>query len=702
LPGARNRAEVVAMLIDQRVSITRSAPQAPSGIVSPALQICWKKAPLPRVMTMRPLRQRVSQLKKQQTLIRRRSAFMSRVAGDTVLKKRSRVPFVGSALVGLLVALSVSAPASTSTQGVHERATGALPPVAKNAKLDSTLAQLDRLGETRGAATAARAARPAGISTAGASARIEVEARRARELRALVERHGGRVELRFGRRARALVPVTRLAALAAEREIVAVSQLATPFPDAVGGEGPAATGATAWQGAGLTGAGVRVAVVDLGFGGYRARQAGGDLPQSLTTVDFCPAGTFETTTSHGTAVAEIVSEMAPGAQLYLICVADAIGLAKAEQYARAQGILIISHSVSWYNTSRGDGLGAAGTPDAIVADARAANILWVNSAGNYAQRHWSGTFVDTDSDGWHNFTPADEGNTVTVAAGARICGYLKWDEWPTGTTDFDLYLALSGQVVASSQNRQPPNRPIESLCYTNSTGLSQNFYFEIRRFGGTGTPRFDLLAPRNKLQYQTPEGSVTEPGSSPNAFTAAAICWQNNALEAYSSRGPTIDGRVKPDIAGQDSVSSATFGLFSNCGGSGFTGTSAAAPHVAGAAVLVKQANPGFGAAQLQTYLESHALDLGSPGKDSAYGAGKLTLSPLSSTTVPRCLVPHLVGRKLRAAKRAIRRADCRVGSVRRVHSRARRGRVIAQRPRAGSSLPRYARVHLKVSRGRR
>jgi subtilisin family serine protease len=512
------------------------------------------------------------------------------------------------------------------------------------------------------------------------------------------------MELSSGPRARALVPVTHLAALAAEPEIVAVGRLAVPSPDAVGGEGPVATGATAWQTAGRTGAGVRVAVVDLGFAGYRSRQAEGDLPQSLTTVDFCPVGTFETKTGHGTAVAEIVSEMAPGAQLFLICVSDTIGVEKAEQYAEAQGISIISHSVSWFNMSRGDGSGAAGTPNATVARARAANILWVNSAGNQAQRHWSGAFVDPENDGWHNFAATDEGNSVTLAANSEMCGFLKWDEWPTGTTNFDFYLAISqGPIVASSTNMQPPSRPTEVVCYTNATGVSQSLYFAIRRVGGTGTPRFDLFAPDTRLQYQTPEGSVTEPGSSPNAFAAAAICWQNNGLEAFSSRGPTIDGRVKPDIAGQDSVSSATYGPFSACGSSGFSGTSAAAPHVAGAAVLVKQANPGFGAAQIQAYLESQAADLGSPGKDTLFGAGKLALPqpPPPPPAVQRCVVPRVVGRMLKAAKKAIRRNNCSVGSVRRVRSKARRGRVIAQRPRAGSTRPLHGRVKLKVSRGR-
>ena len=35
-------------------------------------------------------------------------------------------------------------------------------------------------------------------------------------------------------------------------------------------------------------------------------------------------------------------------------------------------------------------------------DAYANNILWVNAAGNEAQKHYWADFTDSDSDGWHN------------------------------------------------------------------------------------------------------------------------------------------------------------------------------------------------------------------------------------------------------------------------------------------------------------
>jgi beta-lactam-binding protein with PASTA domain len=62
--------------------------------------------------------------------------------------------------------------------------------------------------------------------------------------------------------------------------------------------------------------------------------------------------------------------------------------------------------------------------------------------------------------------------------------------------------------------------------------------------------------------------------------------------------------------------------------------------------------------------------------------------------------VPRLVGKKLAAAKTRIRRAHCSVGKITRKHAaKAKRGKVIAQSPRAGRRLPNHAKVRLIVGR---
>ena len=66
------------------------------------------------------------------------------------------------------------------------------------------------------------------------------------------------------------------------------------------------------------------------------------------------------------------------------------------------------------------------------------------------------------------------------------------------------------------------------------------------------------------------------------------------------------------------------------------------------------------------------------------------------------CTVQDVMGQTLAAAKRTIAHANCRVGKIRRVYSRAKRGRVISQKPKFGAVLPGGGKVKLVVSRGRK
>jgi PASTA domain len=70
------------------------------------------------------------------------------------------------------------------------------------------------------------------------------------------------------------------------------------------------------------------------------------------------------------------------------------------------------------------------------------------------------------------------------------------------------------------------------------------------------------------------------------------------------------------------------------------------------------------------------------------------------ASAVSRCVVPTVKGKKLKVAKRAIKRAHCHVGRVVKRHSSARRRRVIAQRPRPGTKRAAGSAVKVVVSRG--
>lgn len=107
-------------------------------------------------------------------------------------------------------------------------------------------------------------------------------------------------------------------------------------------------------------------------------------------------------------------------------------------------------------------------------------------------------------------------------------------------------------------------------------------------------------------------------------------------ISGYSSRGPTKDGRIKPDLAspGQSIMAA------SNGTGNGyvaFSGTSMASPFGAGSAALVMAADPTLNASQVRDILVATAEDWGAPGPDVDYGHGRLdTLRAVQSATLGR------------------------------------------------------------------
>ncbi|MGH2740497.1 MAG: S8 family serine peptidase, partial [Actinomycetota bacterium] len=427
------------------------------------------------------------------------------------------------------------------------------PTVAKDPDLDSHLAEIASTYDEEGSKAARSEAESSGADVKHQKVRVvlDVEPGERAAVEDRIRELGGEVEGDFAARIQALLPPSTIED-AADDAGVRYAHLPEPAePQAVTGEGVGVTGADDWHGRGFTGDGVKVAIVDGGFAGFTDRQTEGDLPAGLTTRNFCADG-FTSETDHGTAVAEILYEMAPDADLFLVCALNAVELGQALTYVKSVGVDIVSRSVGSFNTGRGDGTGGPGTADGIVADAVRSGILWVNAAGNHAHSHWGGRFSDADGDDFHNFTPTDEGNTVVMPAGEQLCFALRWDDWPRSDQDYDLGLHRSSDlaVVAASVDPQTGTQPpTEFLCYTSATTAA--YTVSILKFDATETPRFDLFAVQElPFEHQVPAGSIVEPASSPDAFAVGAFCWQDGSLQSYSSRGPTIDGRTKPDILG--------------------------------------------------------------------------------------------------------------------------------------------------------
>jgi serine protease AprX len=94
-------------------------------------------------------------------------------------------------------------------------------------------------------------------------------------------------------------------------------------------------------------------------------------------------------------------------------------------------------------------------------------------------------------------------------------------------------------------------------------------------------------------------------------------------LSSSSSRGPTVDGRVKPDLAAPGSMIMAA----SNGTGNGYqalSGTSMASPFAAGTAALVLAVDPSLKPDDVRRILTQTAHEWGPGGVDPEYGAGRI------------------------------------------------------------------------------
>ena len=289
-----------------------------------------------------------------------------------------------------------------------------------------------------------------------------------------------------GRVLEARVPSDALRSLAASSAVKYVAQVPYAEALATNGEGPAATGADDWHAAGVDGTGVKVAIVDLGFSDLAASKARGDIPNTAIEHNECAAG-LNGNTNHGTAVAEIVHEMAPGAQLYLVCI-DTPRPSTRRRTSSSRRTCRSPTSPSPSSTRRAATAAARpGTPDAIVADAASEGILWVNSAGNAAQTHYQGRFADTNADAFHEFAVGDQANEVVIGNGQTGCAFMRWDQWGNSNTDFDIYLTNPANTVTVAQgtNTQTGTQPpVEQACALNNTGATATFHLFINRDRG--------------------------------------------------------------------------------------------------------------------------------------------------------------------------------------------------------------------------
>lgn len=459
-----------------------------------------------------------------------------------------------------------------------------------------------------------------------------------------------------------------LTKLAAREEVLAVRTPSyyrpAPWESSLGGralagslttEALGAMNVPAWHAAGIQGQGVKVGVIDGGFAGYQSL-LGSDLPPA-SKVFVWPGGIAHMGDSeHGTMCAEIVTDIVPQMDgLYLAAVATEVDIVNAIQWMQSQGVKVITMSMGWPSWGPGDG---TGTLASAINNFVAAGGFWANAAGNSRLAHWQGSWQDTNGDGWLefdgsgrvvNFITADGTNCAVIPAGTYIFASLVWNQWSSPATDLDFYIAKWNPSLSQweifgksedQQNGQAGQRPVEENFDVRQADEDTCYGFAIKRWSGPSNVQLEFFNrfDGNPLRVYVPDGSLTPPADASGAVATAALHVNTFALEPYSSRGPTngpggslTGGTTKPDLAGYAQVSCNAYGP-NQC-----LGTSAASPHVGGAAALVASGYPTYSGAQIRSYLESNAADMGPSGKDNDYGWGRLRLGtpPATSCTAP-------------------------------------------------------------------
>ena len=447
---------------------------------------------------------------------------------------------------------------------------------------------------------------------------------------------GARVVNRAPRTVEAYVAIDRLAALAAIDGVRSIRPIRRR--PASGTVSPAATlhGSAAWQAAGLTGAGVKVGIIDGGFAGI-VPLLGTDVPATVHARCYTAVATYTANLAdcangetHGTAVVEAAYDMAPGIDLYVADPISSLDEQRSVTWMTANGVRIINASFFSGLVFEGPGDGTSPYGDSLytlVDQAVAAGALWVNAAGNAGDSGWTGPWTDPDNDGLLDFAPGVHTDSMTLAAGADVTVAIRWaDPWGASANNYDLELYSGSNLVASSTDVQAgTGDPFEVVDYR--APRAGTYGIRIRLVSGAATPRMQLLVGTSedvKLTQQVPDGTLPTPSDSanPGMLAVGAVGFdQPTVIEPYSSRGPTLDGRTKPDLVAADCAPTVT--------DNPFCGTSEAAPFVTGAAAQLLQARPAMTTSQLADWLRSHALPLGSPVPNSTFGAGRLDLGPL-------------------------------------------------------------------------
>ena len=407
----------------------------------------------------------------------------------------------------------------------------------------------------------------------------------------------------------------------------------------------------------VDGTGVLVGIMSDSYdcsGDAAASVASGDLPAGVIVVEEGPCPTFD----EGRAMMELIHDVAPGAGL-------AFHTAFNGQANFAQGIIdladagakVITDDVIYFD----EPFYQDGPIAQAVDQVKGRGVSYFSAAGNFARRAYespfrpSGLFVDIGfgSVQAHDFDPGagvDICQRITIPTGAVMSLLYQWDQpffsvsGPPGSqSDMDIVItnAACNTLLGGGANGNVGGDPIEFLGYGHSDPET-TYGLIILHHAGPAPGLMKTVRVFNDSitidEFDTKSGASWGHSAALGGLGVGAAPWQNTpvfgvnppVIEDFSSAGgspilfDTAGNRLavpqvrqQPDVTAPDGGDTVSFGAF--------FGTSAAAPHAAGVAALMKDLVPALTPDATYAALKSTAIDMDDPstgGFDTGFDFG--------------------------------------------------------------------------------
>lgn len=394
--------------------------------------------------------------------------------------------------------------------------------------------------------------------------------------------------------------------------------------------------------------GIKVGVIAQGAENYAAAQGTNDLSGAVSfsknTADENRIGSGD----EGTAMMEIIYDIAPAVELKFCGAQTSVDMIACIQDLAKDSDIIVDDLGFYREPYFEDGMVAKAAANTLNGE----GIIFVSAAGNDAMSHYQADFKVFKDTQLHAFGEQDYMPIIINRGGGKVV--LQWAErFGSSNQRYRLRAhrvreSVEGELIIAEATRRgkfvAAGDPINELRLKCQLESGCNYRLSIERLG---EPQHELeLFVVNGIisnnDFTETEGRSDKPLAVPadsifghpavdGVLAVGAINASNNGqddIRRFSSRGPSsiffnrngaAEFRAKPDITGIDGVTVSGAGGFDM----EFSGTSAAAPHIAGIAAVLLGASAGVSGNQVIAALRSTAVELGEPGHDPQFGAGR-------------------------------------------------------------------------------